>query len=292
MGTNCFDLHLHSYFSDGRLSPEDLIRECKRAGMKVVALTDHESVKGIPWAISEGKRLGVKIIPGIEFSADLYSEEQHILGLAIDFKSARLTEFIKHWELTKKHQIVQMVDGLSNLGFILNFNEVMVQSCGALNRAHIAYALLDRPENNAILRKYRLQTSSDFFQKFLKEDSPVYVKRMMPPAVEVIQLIKLLGGLAVWAHPFWKEKDAVAIQKKASFLKTIGLDGLEVGYSIDYQSQTETAVLHEIARKLSLFETAGSDFHSFEMSCLNKIGNFEISGIALNLPKEVLQCFT
>ena len=202
MGTNWFDLHLHSYFSDGRLSPEDLIRECKREGMKVVALTDHECIKGIPWAMSEGKRLRVKVIPGIEFSADLDGGEQHFLGLSIDYKAVELAEFIHDWEITKKQQIVQMVDGLRGLGFKINLNEVMIQSCGALNRAHIAYAVLGRPENVAVLEKSGVKTSSDFFLKFLKESSPVYVKRKMPQALEVVKLIKLLGGKAVWAHPF------------------------------------------------------------------------------------------
>lgn len=287
MGKNWFDLHLHSYFSDGRLSPEDLIRECKKAGIRVAALTDHESVKGIPWVIFEGRRLGVKVIPGIEFSVDLSGGEQHILGLFIDYKAAELADFIKCWEVTKRHQIVQMVDGLRNLGFKISFNDVLAQSCGALSRAHIAYAILDRSGNNAILRKYNLKTSSEVFQRFLKENSPIYVERKRPPATEAIQLIKLLGGRAVWAHPFWREKDAVSIREKAAFLKKVGLDGIEVGYSTDYQLQTETVALHQMAQDLSMMETAGSDFHSLEMPFLNKIGNFELLDLELNLPKEI-----
>lgn len=292
MGANWFDLHLHSYFSDGRLSPEDLIRECKRTGLAIVALTDHESVKGVPWAISEGKRLGVTVIPGIEFSTDFDGEEQHLLGLGINYKSEELARFLKTWEVTKRQQIEKMVSGLKEIGFSLEFSEVAVQSCGALNRVHIAYALLDKAENAPVLERFNLQSSNDLFKKFLKEDSPIYAKREMPQTADVVRLIKRLGGTAIWAHPLWKQKNPAILKKRARFLQGLGLDGLEVGYSSDYQGRPETVVLHQIAKDLSMLETAGSDFHSFEIPFFNKIANFELLELELNLPYKMFQCFT
>jgi len=282
---NCFDFHLHSYFSDGRLSPQDLIRACKENNLKTVALTDHENVKGIPWAVSEGKKLGVKVVPGIEFASEFEGEECHFLGLDIEYNSAELAEFLKRWEGTKTRQIEEMVKGLDQLGFFLEFNEVATQACGAINRAHIAYAVFDKPENKSVFERLNIYNSNDFFVRFLKESSPVYVKRVLPKAIDVIGLIKRLKGWAIWAHPIWKNKDLALTREKAAYFQRFGLDGMEVGYSKDYQSFEETRVLHQIAGRLYLLETAGSDFHSYTIPILNKIANFELMDIKLNLPK-------
>lgn len=284
MGKNWFDLHLHSCFSDGRLSPVDLIGECKRKGMEVVALTDHESVKGVPGAISAGQRLGVKVVPGIEFSADFNGEEYHLLGFSLDYESVELSDFAKTWESTKRQQIEEMVCRLQNIGFSITFDEVTAQSRGALNRAHIAYAMLEKPENTAVLERFNLKTSSDFFLKFLKEGSPIYAKRHLPQATEVISLVKRLNGLAVWAHPFWKLREVGVVKETAAYFQKFGLDGLEVGYSSDYQGRTETVASHQIAQELSMIETAGSDFHAFEIPFLNEVAHFELFGLEINLP--------
>lgn len=297
MGANRFDLHLHSYFSDGRLSPEDLIKECKKQGLEIVALTDHEHVGGIPLAMAEGKRIGVKVIPGIEISTDFEGAEHHILGLGIDWQSPTLQDFLAPWAETKKAQIIAMIEAMRKGGFLLSLNDVMLQGKGALNRAHIAYAVLARREENKdTLEKFGLKglkdLSSDIFKLCLEEGSFGYRDRKRPGVKEAIRLIKLLNGIAIWAHPLWKTKDIAVIKDRAAYFQELGLDGLEVGYSIDYQGRAETAALHEVAQKLSMLETAGSDFHSFTMPSLNKVGNFEILDSEFNLPKEVSQCFT
>lgn len=284
-----FDLHLHSRFSDGRLSPEELVGAAKRAGLEIIALTDHESVGGVDRAILEGKRLGVKVISGVEFPADFDDQEHHLLGLFMDPKAFELAVFFRNWAETKREQIKKMVGNLQGLGFKIEFSEVLAESWGALNRAHIAYAVLAKPENASVLEKFKIKTSSDFFQKFLKEDSPVsvYVKRELPTVREVINMIKWLDATAIWAHPLWKGNNFLEIRDRTVFFQRFGLDGLEVCYSVDYEKPGESYALHYIAKKLFMKETAGSDFHSFEMPFLNKLGNFELLDLDLNLPPEV-----
>ena len=291
MGKNRLDLHLHSWFSDGRLSPEELIRECKKAGMEVVALTDHEHVGGVPAATAEGKRIGVRVIPGIEISTDYEGMEHHVLGLGINWQSPKLQEFLKPWAETKKEQIVAMIGVMTGEGFVLSLDDVLAQGKGALNRAHIAYAVLARQEENkAAMEKFGLKgskdLSSDIFKIFLKEGAFGYRDRKRPMIEEAINLIQWLDGIAVWAHPTWKDKMGRIREKAAIFQKEFGLDGLEVGYSLDYQTAEQALALYQIAQDFSLLKTAGSDFHSLTMPFLNKIANFELPpSVELNLPQ-------
>ncbi len=289
MGVNDFDFHLHSCFSDGRLSPTDLIRECQKAGVKTVALTDHEHIGGVSEAIAEGKQIGIRVIPGIEFSTDYDGIEHHVLGLGIDWQSPKLQDFLAPWAETKKEQIIAMIESMSGEGFVLSLDDVLNQGKGALNRAHIAYAVLARrEENKAALERFEIKgskdLSSDIFKMFLKEGAFSYRDRNRPMIEEVINQIQWLDGVAIWAHPTWKDSLDEIREKAALFKKQFGLDGIEVGYSLDYQTGEQALALHRIAQDLSLVESAGSDFHSFKMPFLNKIANFEIFGLKLNLP--------
>ncbi len=284
---NWFDLHLHSTFSDGRLTPEDLIRECKKAGMKVVALTDHENTGGVSAAMAEGKRIGVRVIPGAEFSVDYEGAEHHIQGLFIGWQSPVLRDFFREWAKTKKRQIEKITENLQNMGFVLTMDDVLAQTKGSCNRSHIAQAVVARlAENKAAMEKFGLKDSSDVFNTLLREESPGFVARERPMVEEVINLIQWLDGIAVWAHPNWKD-DLESIKRKAVIFRKFGLDCLEVAYSLDYQTAEQMLALHQIAQGLSMMETAGSDFHSFDRPVFNKIGNFELLDVKLNLPAEV-----
>jgi len=289
MVKNQIDLHLHSWYSDGRLSPEELVRECKKAGLKVIALTDHDHVGGVSAAIAEGKRNSIKVIPGIEFSTDYEGVEYHVLGMGINRKASYLQEFLELCVETKKEQIAAMVDVMKGEGFIITMDDVLKEGKGALNRAHIAYAIMARlKENQAALRKFGISSlgdpSSDIFKMFLKEGAFGYRNRRRPTIEEVINLIQWLDGVAIWAHSTWKD-DMPEIRRKAALFQTFGLDGLEIGYSRDHQTVEQTLALHQIAQELSLLETAGSDFHSLTMPVYNQIANYELPpNIELNLP--------
>jgi hypothetical protein len=288
---NQFDLHLHSSCSDGDLSPQDVVKEARKAGRKTIALTDHDNVGGVALAIAEGERIGVKVIPGVEFSTDYEGEEHHVLGLFINYQAPILKDLLKENAESKRKQISEMVERMRQAGFVLTMDEVYGQSKGSVNRVHIAKAVVASAEKNgAILKRLGLTSQDDVLRHLLKEDSPYFVKRERPPLDGMINFIQWLDGLAVWAHPNWRDTADVINKKALVFKRDFGLDALEVCYSRDYQTVEQALALHQLALSLSMYETAGSDFHSPNKSVFNKIGNFvELSGIELNLPPQIMK---
>lgn len=287
-----FDFHTHSYYSDGRVSPTELVREVKRLDLEVIALTDHESVGGIPEAIEAGKNLGVKIVPGIEFAAlDHEGVEQHLLGLLIDYQSKALKSFLETWETTRIHQIQKIMKNLQAKGFKVEFEEVAKQAKGSMHRAHVGHAIFENEKNSEILEKMGIKTPNEFFDRLLAEDSSgtSYAGRKKPMIGDVIGLIQEIGGTAVWAHPFWKKQDAPIIKQKCLVFQKLGLAGIEVCYSRVFSNREAARSLHEIAKDLGLYETAGSDFHAFGTSKFNKLANFETFDLDLEFPPGIFE---
>lgn len=281
-----FDFHLHSYYSDGLLSPAELTQKCQEAKLDIIALTDHENTNGFREALEAGNKFGIKVIPGIEFSVDYEEKEQHLLGLFIDHASPELKEFTRKGAESKRRQIAAIIEKLQKIGFAIEFEEVLKRVKGSLNRSHIGYAVLEKKENSEILAHFGVNNMSDFFEIFLKKKA--YVERKRPSVKEVIELIKRLKGRAIWAHPCWKQ-DIEEIRQMAPIFQKFGLDGLEVCYNTKFMDKERALALHAIAMKFSLLETGGSDFHSFSMDKFNKLADFETFGLDLNLPPEVFE---
>ena len=282
------DMHLHSWYSDGRLKPEDLVLKCQEAGLELMALTDHDNTAGIPEALEAGRRLGVRVIPGVEFAVnDGDGTEHHILGYCFDWQSQALKDFFESWRAIKAAHLEAMVGKLQGMGFQITLGQVMAQARGTFNRSHIGYAVFAQPENLVLLReRFAITKVHEFFKTFLKEDSPhsVYVPKARPGIANVLELVGRLGGISVWTHPFWQNQSATDVALKAITFKRFGLAGLEVLYSRSFHGEDRALVLHRLAQNLNLYETAGSDFHSFDMDIYNKIGDFDTFGIELNLP--------
>ena len=282
------DMHLHSWFSDGKLSPEELVLKCKEAGLEFIAVTDHDNTGAIREALEAGRRLGVKVIPGAEFSVnDCDGHEQHILGYCFDWQSRALDDFFESWKATKVAQLEAMTQKLRDVCLQITAEQVIAPAKGSFNRAHIGYAVFEQPDNVALLKeRYGIKEVHDFFRMFLKEgaEQSVYVPKTRPPVKDVLRLVLELGGISVWTHPFWQGQTISDITMKASVFKSMGLDGIETLYSRIFHSRDKAIALHCLARAMNLYETAGSDFHSFRMGMYNKIGDFETFGIELNLP--------
>lgn len=276
------DLHMHSHYSDGRLPPADLLQKCKEKGLEVISLTDHENVGGIPEAKQAGEKLGVRVIPGIEFAVGFQEREHHILGYFINYDSLKLKEFLNIWRKSKITQIKKIVENLQRFGFKVSFEEVMAGVRGSPDRYHIALALFPNFEKSVEEK----EKQKAFFKKLLLEKSVggeglAFVDREKPDVQSVINLIHDSGGMAFWAHPFWKVKEASVIKELASTFRKMGLDGVETLYS--HHSQEQVLSLHQIAQSLSMYESAGSDFHREDGSA-RQIGNFQAFGIEINFP--------
>jgi predicted metal-dependent phosphoesterase TrpH len=245
------DLHTHTTASDGSLSPSELVQLAKQQGVSALAVTDHDSVEGLPEAIEAGERLGVTIISGIEISC-LYEEvELHILGYFINQHDPRLKPALAHYLASREDRNPKIIERLRQLGFDLTYDEVKnFAGAATICRPHIAQILL---------QKGYVASVADAFDRFLGDDGPAYVSRALPTASEAISLIREVGGFAVLAHPAYAGRLRQSFNELCVTLKGFGLSGLETLYSSHTQQQTDR--FRSVAREHGLLITGGSDFH-------------------------------
>ena len=278
-----FDLHMHSFYSDGRFSPEALVKKCRESNVGIMSLTDHESVRGIPEAIKAGRELGVKVIPAIELSSDYMGREHHILGYFIDYQSGKFNDFLSRQRASREEQIKGMVGKLKDLGFSIELNEVMSLVKDSVSRSHICDAILLHQERNSpLLERYGIKTGKELLKPLLEENGRAYVARKRPYIREIIDLIAEAGGVSVLAHPFWRADEIETIEKKLCQLRKFGLDGLEIGYP--HHNEEKVRGLHRLANEFSMIESAGSDFHESSPKDIDRVVRFETHGIESNFP--------
>ncbi|ADL43009.1 PHP domain protein [Caldicellulosiruptor obsidiansis OB47] len=244
------DLHVHTTFSDGTFTPQEVVRFAKEKGLFAIAITDHDTTDGVKDAIEEGERLGLKVVSGVEISAD-FEIEMHILGLFIDIDNKFLQQKLKMLEKFRKERNPQIIKKLRQMGYNISMEEVEKLALGEMiGRPHIAKVLV---------QKGYFSTTKEVFEKLLGFGKPAYVKKEKLKPQEAIEAIKKAGGLAILAHPhkyLYLEEGSENVFLE---LKEYGLDGIEVFHS-DH-NQIETSMLLEIAKKLDLAISGGSDFH-------------------------------
>jgi len=242
------DLHIHSNFSDGLLSPEEIVRKAHDAGLTVISITDHDIVDGIGPAMAEGEKVGVKVIPGIEFTTDLPDTEIHILGYFIDYKVEWLKELLFKIREGRISRIYKIVDKLKNLGINIDSEDVLkLADKGSVGRPHVARMLLQQGKVKSI---------QEAFNKYLNCDAPAYVPHFKLTPAEAVQTIIKAGGIPVYAHPAVSKKDDIIPELVAK-----GLAGIEVFYS--KHSDDQIKHYQSLAKKYGLLMTGGSDFHGF-----------------------------
>lgn len=247
------DLHMHSVFSDGTDEVPAIVAKAKAAGLSLMSLTDHDTVKGVELALEEGEKQGIKVLPGIEISTYAVCEV-HILGYNIDINNDRLLTRLAEIDDKRHERINAILTNLKKYNIELD-EEKIFDRIGTVGRMHIAKQLL---------AKGYCQTITEAFDRYLGERGIAYVpsKRITP--LEGVKLIKAAGGLAVVAHPLiFCQKGK--LDDLIGGLKTYGLDGLEVYYPT--HSLDDTAKLYDLAKKNRLIATGGTDYHG-----LNKKG--------------------
>ncbi|MET3504058.1 PHP domain-containing protein [Halalkalibacter oceani] len=251
------DLHLHSTASDGGYSPSELMKKCSRAGLDIVALTDHDTVGGIDEARQAGQELGITVIPGIEFSTTYQGKSIHILGYAFDWKDEALQLMLAEQKELRQERLHTMLSKLAALGLSLTPEQVLrYVDGGSVGRPHLAKALIDAGY---------VGTVAEAFDRYLAEGKPAYVEKSKELSVkEAIDRIHQTDGIAVVAHPLYYDKD----EDIKMWVSEWGLDGIEV-YHRDHDEEAVTrylALVNEIEReqKKTLYVTGGSDFHHEE----------------------------
>jgi len=242
------DLHLHTRFSDGNFTPTVLAQHAARLGFAAIAVTDHDTLDGIPEALTAGQELGVEIIPGVEITCRCGNEELHMLAYLFgdSWRDENLRAVLDHATQIRKKRVEQFVAKLNELGFDLTLEDVYAGSeCGTVGRPHVAMALLKRGYVSSV---------DEAFARLLKRGKPAYVERYRMEAAETIGHIKRAGGVAVFAHPGLNNLD-VRIQDMVDQ----GLGGIEVWHSRHSPGQVTRYL--EMANKLGVCATGGSDCH-------------------------------
>ena len=245
------DLHVHSTFSDGTLTPAELVRLAEKENISAVALCDHNTVDGLKDFINAGKNSDVITIPGIEISTEFNNKERHILGLFLpEEKYEEISHMMGKIKVFKEESNENLVRNLRNGGYMIDYDEIKSKNVGAyINRAHIAKALVE---------KGYFESINEAFAKVLSPDGQFYTPSKRFKALEIIQYLSSIGAVPVCAHPFLG-MDTPEVDEFLEFAKQNGLVGMETIYSL-YDQETEK-IAKMLAEEHGLLQSGGSDFH-------------------------------
>lgn len=246
------DLHTHSIFSDGTDTPEALIGQAEALGLGAVALTDHNSVAGLPRFLAAAKGSSVTAVPGIEFSTGYENGELHILALFVkpeDYEAIKALVALP--DRRKRESNLALAAGLNAAGYRIDYAALEASTPGGkVNRAHFAAELH---------RLGYVSSRDEAFNTLLKPGGPFYRPPERLGALETIRFIRSIGAVSVLAHPWLNRKTREALEGFLSEAVPVGLDGMEVRYSKFSREQSNLAL--EIGQAYGLLPSGGSDYH-------------------------------
>ncbi len=239
------DLHSHSTASDGAFAPAQVIAAAQRAGLGAIALTDHDSVAGIPEAIAAGKQLGVRVVVGCELSANDGDFEIHLLALHID-KLDAIEPSLTGFQRERVERALAMVDRLDGLGATISMDSVLREAAGgAVGRPHVARALVTGGH---------VVDQREAFDRYLGNGRPAYVPKPRFSIEDAIALAHSAGALAIWAHPS-REGTRTRVERLAA----LGIDGVEVRHPS--HSPLDVERLRVLVDDFRMVPSGGSDWH-------------------------------
>ncbi len=265
------DFHTHSTRSDGVLTPTQLIDLAASRGVRVMALTDHDTLDGQDEAATAAARHpGFLLVPGVELSCDVPGTEVHMLGLFVDSKHAPLRSQLKRFRDGRVERARKMVEALTELGAPIDWSRVQeIAGEASVGRPHVARALVERGHVASI---------ADAFDRYLGRSSPAYVEREKLTPAEAVVMIRAAGGLPIFAHPsFTDDYERVAAELAAN-----GLFGVEAYYKAYPPDLVES--LRALAERHGLFTLGGSDYHGLAREDEREPGD-------IPLPDEVVDAF-
>ncbi|MDF2839601.1 MAG: hypothetical protein K0Q99_372 [Clostridia bacterium] len=265
------DLHIHTTASDGLLSPEEVVKwaACKR--LSAVAITDHDTINGVQPAVDLSDQYKIEVIPGIEFSSEYMEEEIHILGYYIDYQKDWLKEKLDEMYLSRYNRAIKMVEKLNSIGIDITLDQVKnIAESATIGRPHIARAMME---------KGYITCMKDAFKLYIGKGGPAYTERYRISCQEAIDMIKMLGGVPVLAHPG-------LIHNKTCIKEILdmGIEGIEVYHSKHSDDIVRDSL--EIAAYRKLLITGGSDCHGIFVNDQPILGNIWVDLKYVHLLKE------
>ncbi len=250
-GDEVIDLHTHSTYSDGSLTPAALAKEAARVKLTAIALTDHDGTTGVGPFLDACQAEGVRGIAGVEISVDFKGGTMHMLGYFLDYRSQELESVLVQLRGGREDRNHVILARLNELGLSLTWEEVAAFSEeDVVGRPHFAQAL--------IARGY-VRTKDEAFDRYLGKGKAAYVERYRLSAEESVRMIRRAGGVPVLAHPFTLGMKRSGLRDLVAELKGVGLGGIEAYYSEHDEEQVRICLA--LARELDLAVSGGSDFH-------------------------------
>ena len=268
------DLHIHSHFSDGTMTPTELVGLASRKGLRAIALTDHDTVEGFAEAEKAGEETGLEVMVGVELSVSYQHHQLHLLGYGFDGDDPGLQKCLALLQQGRKERNRRILEKLKNLGIDLSPDELnSLAGQGQCGRPHIAM----------LLRQGKvIHSLEEAFTTYLGRGGAAYCSRFSYQLPEAIALIRKAGGLAVLAHPLHTFGEPAKLAAILPLFKDLGLDGIEAYYPTHSRRQRRDLVA--LATQLGCLTTGGSDFHGALRPQTTLAG-----GKNLAVPDEVLQ---
>jgi len=247
------DLHTHSYYSDGLLSPKDIVRKAVNADCSFFSLTDHDTIEGLEEAKEYAESFKLIFINGVEISAQHNSQSIHIVGLGINPNEKRLLNGLKKNNQFRVYRAKKISEALERVGILRAYEKARTLSkTDYITRTHFAQMLI---------KENICSNMSSVFKRYMTGKKPGAVKGEWASSVEVINWIHQAGGLAILAHPLRYKMTLTKLKKLVKDLKLLGLDGIEIVNS--FSSAEDMAVSKMIADENELLYSGGSDFHGW-----------------------------
>ena len=261
------DFHMHSIYSDGVKSPEELLRHAIDCNLSMMALTDHDEINGIKALRTAQDQLDpektIKFINGCEFTADYKDKSIHILGYRFDETNKELRDFIEYFKSKREERIDEIIRRCNNAGYFISKDELLKKfpKTQAYGRPHIGQLLIDGGYAKDI---------NDVFKDILRKDSPCYVPKVKIEVPYIIDIIHKAGGLAVMAHPKLVTSDEYVVEMLA-----YDFDGMEVYHT--KHNDDDVKRYKALAKEHNLFITGGSDYHGIPGKAPDQFGDYLVS---------------
>ena len=249
------DLHIHSSYSDGYLSPEGIIDLAKKQGIKCISITDHDTIAS--QYVTKNKIDGISIIPGIELSTEYKEMELHILGYFVDIENNKLNETVDRLRRSRIDRTKEILNRLQKINININMEDLNIGESASIGRGNIA---------NAIVKKGYADNYKDAFTNYLMKGKVAYVKGEKLSLRETLDIINESGGISVLAHP-GKIYRSLGIESIIKEFKCYGLKGIEVYHPSHTKEQINT--FYNLSKKYKLLITGGSDFHGASNAILS-----------------------